>query len=95
MQLVRLVEADLGGRPPLPMTMPESLIRILKLAESTKVSHSKPDRIVLGRHLIDLGYVPARWFSTILETCYQSQLDGVFDNESNGIDFLKSELDKM
>ena len=94
-QLARLVEADLGGRPPLPMTMPESLIRILKLAESTKVSHSKPDRIVLGRHLIDLGYVPARWFSTILETCYQSQLDGVFDNESNGIDFLKSELDKM
>ncbi len=94
-QLMRLVEADLGGRPPLPATFPESLIRIGQLAETTKVSHGKPDRIVLGRHLLHLGYAPARWFSSILERCYQAQLDGVFEGEIGGIDFLKSELDKM
>ncbi len=94
-QLLRLVEADLGGRPPLPTTIPESLIRILQLAEMTKVSHTRPDRIILGRHLLHLGYEPARWFSSVLEKCYQAQLDGVFEGETGGIDFLKSELDKM
>ncbi len=94
-QLLRLVEADLGGRPPLPTTIPESLIRILKLAELTKVSHTRPDRIILGRHLLHLGYEPARWFSSVLEKCYQAQLDGVFEGETGGLDFLKSELDKM
>ncbi len=94
-QLMRLVEADLGGRPPLPTTIPETLVRIMKLAESTNVSLKKPDRLVLGRHLLHLGYSPARWFSSILEMCYQAQLDGVFSNETDGIDFLKTELDKM
>jgi len=94
-QLMRLVEADLAGRPPLPTTIPESLIRLMQLAESTNVSLAKPGRIVMGRHLVQLGYTPARWFNSILETCYQAQLDGVFGNETDGIDFLKSELDKM
>ncbi|HUP78030.1 MAG TPA: HD domain-containing protein [Pirellula sp.] len=94
-QLMRLVEADLAGRPPLPTTIPESLIRLMRVAESTHVSLAKPGRIVMGRHLLQLGYTPARWFNSILETCYQAQLDGVFGNEIDGIDFLKSELDKM
>ncbi|MCY2982692.1 MAG: HD domain-containing protein [Planctomycetota bacterium] len=92
-QLMRLVEADLGGRPPLSATMPESLIRLMRIAETTNVSNSRPDRIILGRHLIALGYQPAPWFSSILERCYQAQLDGVFEVETDGIDFLKSELD--
>ena len=94
-QLMRLVEADLAGRPPLPTTISESLIRLMQVAESTNVSLAKPGRIVMGRHLLQLGYTPARWFNSILETCYQAQLDGVFGNETDGIDFLKSELDKM
>ena len=93
LQLMRLVEADLSGRPPLPATMPESLIRLMRVAEATNVSSSRPDRIILGRHLIGLGYQPAPWFSSILEKCYQAQLDGVFEVEADGIDFLKSELD--
>ena len=51
-----------------------------------------PDRIVLGRHLIHLGYRPAPWFGSILERCYQAQLDGVFEVEADGIDYLKAEL---
>ncbi len=93
-QLMRLVEADLGGRPPMPTTIPETLVRIMSLAESANVSLKKPDRMVLGRHLVHLGYSPARWFGSILETCYQAQLDGVFSSETDGIDFLKAELDK-
>ena len=47
-QLMRLVEADLAGRPPLPTTLSESLIRLMQLAESTNVSHAKPGRIVMS-----------------------------------------------
>ena len=91
-QLMQLVEADLGGRPPLPTTFPESLIRILRIAETANVTLAKPERIIMGRHLLELGYSPARWFSTVLETCYQAQLDGFFENEEDGIGFLKLEL---
>lgn len=94
-QLMRLVEADLGGRPPLPTELPESLIRLMHIAESTDVTRTKPDKIILGRHLLELGYSPARWFGQILETCYQAQLDGVFQAEPEGIAFLKSELEKQ
>lgn len=94
-QWMRLVESDLGGRPPLTTTIPESLVRIMQIAESTKVLLTKPDRIVLGRHLLNMGYAPARWFHSILERCYQAQLDGVFEGETEGIDFLKTELNKM
>jgi len=91
-QLVRLMEADLSGRPPLPATMPESLIRLMQIAETTNVSNARPDRIVQGRHLIALGYQPAPWFGSILEKCYQAQLDGIFEVEADGIDFLKVQL---
>ncbi len=94
-QLMRLVEADLGGRPPLPCEVPQSLMRWSQIADSTEVTHAKPEKIVLGRHLLDLGYSPARWFGQILELCYQAQLDGVFESETDGIAFLKSELHKL
>jgi tRNA nucleotidyltransferase (CCA-adding enzyme) len=94
-QLMRLVEADLGGRPPLPTTLPESLLRLIKIAESTDVAHAKPNKIIMGRHLLELGYSPSRWFSQVLEACYQAQLDGLFEEEEAGINFLKSELARI
>jgi len=94
-QLMMLVEADLGGRPPLPTTLPESLVRLMKIAETTDVTHTKPDKVILGRHLLELGYSPARWFGQVLETCYQAQSDGEFEAEAAGIDFLKTELAKL
>jgi len=66
----------------------------MRIAETTNVTHSRPERIVLGRHLLELGHLPARWFSSILDACYQAQLDGVFEEEAGAIDFLKSELAK-
>ena len=94
-QLMRLVEADLGGRPPLPATLPESLLCIARIAESANVSFTKPEKIIQGRHLLDLGYSPSRWFGTVLEACYQAQLDGLFEREKDGIEFLKSELARV
>ena len=94
-RLMRLVEADLGGRPPLTNPMPASLLRMLEIAKSIDVTQTKPERIVLGRHLLALGYSPARWFSKVLEECYQAQLDGTFEDEAGGVEFLKTEIAKL
>lgn len=91
-QLVRLVEADLGGRPPLPDGLPDSVCRLLLQAEFVNVTRAKPVRIVQGRHLIALGHPPAKWFSDVLEACYQAQLDGLFENEESGIRYLKQAM---
>jgi tRNA nucleotidyltransferase (CCA-adding enzyme) len=91
-QLGRLVEADMGGRPPLPPKTSAAMNELLRLAESIQVSHSKPERIILGRHLLELGYKPDRWFSLVLDECYEGQLDGLFESQTDGFEFLKSVL---
>jgi len=91
-QLGRLVEADMGGRPPLPRGLSTQMKQMLQLAESIDVSHTKPDRLIQGRHLIELGYSPARWFGEKLDACYEAQLDGHFENEADGIVYLRELL---
>ncbi|MEQ1831184.1 MAG: HD domain-containing protein, partial [Pirellula sp.] len=91
-QLGRLVEADLSGRPPLPQERSEALERWLALAEQTNVSFNKPERIIQGRHLIELGYQPQKWFGAKLDECYEAQLDGKFDDQATGLAFLKAIL---
>jgi len=91
-QLGRLVESDMGGRPPLPRGLSTQMKQMLQLAESIDVSHSKPERLIQGRHLIELGYVPARWFGEKLDACYEAQLDGRFECELDGIVYLKELL---
>jgi tRNA nucleotidyltransferase (CCA-adding enzyme) len=49
-----------------------------------------PKPIILGRHLIALGWQPRPQFGIILKKCYESQLDGVFSNEEDGVEFLKT-----
>jgi tRNA nucleotidyltransferase (CCA-adding enzyme) len=45
--------------------------------------------IVMGRHLILLGMKPGPHFKEILNKAFEAQLDGVFDNLDDGIEFLK------
>lgn len=91
-QLGRLVEADMGGRPPLPRGLSAPMKQMLRLAESIDVLHTKPERLIQGRHLIELGYAPARWFGEKLDACYEAQLDGRFEIEADGIVYLKELL---
>jgi tRNA nucleotidyltransferase (CCA-adding enzyme) len=92
-QLARLIEADLSGRPPLPARASDELRQLVELAKVNEVLHEKPPRLVQGRHLIELGYTPKRWFGKKLDDCYEAQLEGAFDNEASGIAFLKKLMD--
>jgi tRNA nucleotidyltransferase (CCA-adding enzyme) len=78
--LARLVEADHGGRPPLPGGMPEPMSAMLELARELSTAAAAPTRLLLGRHLIELGVEPGPQMGRLLDAAYEAQLDGAFDS---------------
>jgi len=88
--LIHLIEADVSGRPPLPPRLPDNAKKILELASGLKIDRNAPKPILLGRHLIELGHEPAPWFGKVLKQCFEAQLDGVFETEEDGFEYLKS-----
>lgn len=92
LQLIRLIEADHNGRPPLPHGLPPKAQRILDLAPAECVLEQGPQPLVMGRHLIQEGWKPDPQFREILEMCFQAQLDGVFTDVAGGVDFLRELL---
>lgn len=92
-QLSRLIEADMNGRPPHPGGLPDSAQRLLELAGQLQLEKEKPRPIVQGRHIIQCGHEPAPWFGPVLKICFEAQLDGHFIDETGGIAFLTTLLD--
>ncbi|MGA3007243.1 MAG: polynucleotide adenylyltransferase [Opitutaceae bacterium] len=85
--------ADHGGRPPL--NPPETRARIAELREhahALALEAAAPQPLILGRHLIALGFKPGPAFKKIIEACFEAQLDGAFIDEAGGLDFLKTYL---
>lgn len=93
-QLMLLVEADLGGRPPLPGGLPENAAQILELSRDLNIDRSQPKPLLQGRHLIDLGYAPGPWFGELLGACFEAQIDGVFENEGEGLKYMEELLSR-
>ena len=86
-RLVRLAEADMAGRPPLPADFPAGQW-LWQRATALAVTDRKPEPIVKGRHLIALGHKPGPHFKHLLNACYEAQLDGTFNDEPGGLTFL-------
>ena len=91
--LIHLIEADVSGRPPLPPRLPDNAKQILEFASVMRIDLNAPKPIVQGRHLIELGYKPSPWFGRILKVCFDAQLDGRFENEEDGVAFLRSQCE--
>ncbi|HRH47018.1 MAG TPA: hypothetical protein PKY82_35555, partial [Pyrinomonadaceae bacterium] len=45
-----------------------------------KVETKAPEQILLGRHLIELGLTPSKFFGDITKAVYELQLDGKVTN---------------
>lgn len=88
-QLLRLIEADMGGRPPLPKGLPEECVRMRELAKDLSISKAGPEAIVMGRHLIELGFKPGLDMGLILKDAFDSQMNGEFDNLADGLDWVR------
>lgn len=90
-RLVRLVQADCGGRPPMSADCPEGEW-LLKRAEALAVSQSKPIPLLLGRHLIARGLSPSPLFKTILDAAYEAQIEGQVQSTEEALVFVEKFL---
>jgi tRNA nucleotidyltransferase (CCA-adding enzyme) len=92
-KLLRLVVlADMMGRPPLPAE--DCLKSWVELAETLRVTDSKPQRILMGRHLLNLGLPSGPLMGRILNDAYEAQLDGEFSNQEEALLWFSSRRER-
>jgi tRNA nucleotidyltransferase (CCA-adding enzyme) len=88
-ELARLVEADLSGRPPLPIGLPDSFKRVLWVAETLPLA---PDGtippLVTGKDLLGRGYAPGPAMGKLLRYLYERQINGDFATKESGLNLL-------
>ncbi len=82
-RLVRVARADEQGRPPRSHDL-TAVNWLLSRANALKVKDSAPEPLILGRHLIDIGLKPGKYFGEILSQCYDAQLEGSFIDLEGG-----------
>jgi len=87
-RLIRVAEADRGGRPPLSAAFPEGTW-LREQARLLEVSRQAPQPLIRGRDLIALGYRPGPEFKRILDDCFEAQLAGRFGSREEGIAQLR------
>jgi tRNA nucleotidyltransferase (CCA-adding enzyme) len=92
-QLIRLIEADHGGRPPLPSSLPDSAIRIQEMAAAQSVETKPPRPLIQGRHVLPyFNNVSGPHIGGVTKAAYESQLDGVFSTEEEALHWLATRM---
>ena len=92
-QLCLVAEADFLGR-----TTPEALSGkpdpacawLLQQATRLQVDKQPPEPVLLGRHLLQLGYKPGPALGKLLQQAYQAQLDGQFCTLDKALQWVHS-----
>lgn len=88
--LSMLIEADHSGRAPLPPGNP--FLPWLDKAKTLSLNDSQPVPILRGRDLIVLGVKPGAQMGAMLDRAFQAQLDGVFSNLDEAIQWAQTTL---
>lgn len=73
-----LMTADAFGRPPLPREIPTGVRRLSEIAGKLALADAAPRPILLGRHLLALGYPPGPGVGRWTTAAFEAQLDGQF-----------------
>ena len=68
--------------------LPQDMQDILDIARSLGLVNSKPEPILLGRHLVQRGLKPGKDFAQILDAAFQAQLDCAFMDLTGALDWL-------
>ena len=90
--LIRLVEADHSGRPPLPGGIPEGAARMLEVAREIDADRQAPQAILMGRDLIALGVEPGPEMGFLLRCAFEAQLDGAFGDHEGALEWAREHL---
>jgi tRNA nucleotidyltransferase (CCA-adding enzyme) len=88
-QLIRLIEADHSGRPPLPAGLPESAERIRDMASAQAVETKPQKALILGRHVLPyFDNQSGPHIGEVTRAVYEAQMDGVFSTEEEALQWL-------
>ncbi len=88
-QLVRLIEADASGRPPLEPGVPPAAARILAAAESEAVESRPQPPLILGRHVLPyFDDRPGVHIGEVTNAAYEAQADGAFSSQEEALRWL-------
>jgi len=83
--LVRVIEADHSARGHLSGGTPESAQDLLGIARDLDLQDQAPAPLLMGRHLIDLGWEPGPVFGGLLRQAFEAQLDGDFEDVDGAV----------
>lgn len=88
-QLMRLIEADHSGRPPIPKGIPEGAVRMHEAAREQAVERGPQAPLILGRHVLPYfdGH-GGRHIGEITTAAYEAQADGLFSDEAGALEWL-------
>jgi tRNA nucleotidyltransferase (CCA-adding enzyme) len=86
-ELLRLVEADRSGRPPHPRGLPADAAKIAVL-DSTMPARVEP--ILMGRHLLPLGWEPGPAMGAFLGLALDAQVEGDFEDLEGALEWARS-----
>jgi len=88
--LLRLIEADYSGRPPLPTGLPEGAMRIRDMAQAQAVDHGPQAPLILGRHVMPyFDDQPGKHIGEVTAAAYEAQADGAFSNQEEALWWLE------
>lgn len=88
--LLRLIEADYSGRPPLPTGLPEGAMRIRDMAQVQAVDHGPQAPLILGRHVMPyFDDQPGKHIGEVTAAAYEAQADGAFSNQEEALWWLE------
>ncbi len=88
--LCTVMTADHMGRPPKPAIVPEGVVELLQRAHELQVKDSSPKPVLLGRHLLELGWKPGEAMGEMLKTAFEAQLDGAFHDVDGAVAWVKA-----
>jgi tRNA nucleotidyltransferase (CCA-adding enzyme) len=83
-ELTLVMMADHTARPPLPGGFPAGAVEIMFIADEVAVVDSQPEPIVMGRHLLEMGWTPGPHIGDALRDAFEGQLSGEFSTVEEG-----------
>lgn len=90
--LMRVFLADAAGRPPQPPEGSDTVKWLLDRARAMDVENRKPQPLLRGRDLIELGESPGPHFGTILDEAFELQMAGTLQSREQAIQWLRERL---
>ncbi len=92
-RLCVLMTADASGRPPLPRRVPDSVRQVRETAERLALHDAAPRPVLMGRHLLTLGFEPGPEIGRWISAAFEAQLDGAFTDVLQAHAWLAAQVD--